>query len=112
MNFLAAEARPGGRIAFAGIEIDNPTKSPLDSGSLQLGLRPEHLDENDGVGLEATVDIVEALGSTSYVHATLTTGEAVIAERRAFRDRIGDRITLRFAPHSIRLFANAGRRIR
>jgi lactose/L-arabinose transport system ATP-binding protein len=113
MNFLAGEAREGGRIAVGGIEIPSPAKAPLSAGTrLQVGLRPEHLDEADGNALDATVEIVEALGSTSYVHATLGTGETIIAERRAFRHRLGEKITLRFAPSAIRLFGEDGRRIR
>ena len=79
---------------------------------LQLGLRPEHLDQADGIGVEATVEFVEALGSTSYVHATLSTGETIIAERRSSQPRTGDKITLYFAPASARLFGDDGERIR
>jgi len=113
MNFLAATARPGGRLAAGGIEIDSPVRAALEPGKvLQLGLRPEHLDDSAGPSLEASVDFVEMLGSTSYVHATLSTGETVIAERRGVPPRSGERITLRFAPTSIRLFADDGSRIR
>jgi len=79
---------------------------------LQLGLRPEHLDQADGIGFEASVDLVEALGSTSYVHATLSTGETIVAERRSSQPRPGDKITLNFAPASARLFGDDGERIR
>jgi lactose/L-arabinose transport system ATP-binding protein len=113
MNFLAATVLPDGRLAAGGIEMDSPAKSPLEPGKvLQLGLRPEHLDERDGIAIEATVEIVESLGSTSYVHSALATGEIIIAERRAFRAHTGDRITLRFAPASARLFGESGTRIR
>jgi len=113
MNFLSATVQPGGRLAAGGIELDNPGNTMLEPGRvLQLGLRPEHLDESNGYGLEATVEFVEMLGSTSYVHATLPTGQTVIAERRASRPRSGDSVTLRFAPASIRLFAEDGTRIR
>jgi lactose/L-arabinose transport system ATP-binding protein len=113
MNFLPATVQADGRLAAAGIEIDNPAGTALQPGkSLQLGLRPEHLDETDGTSLEATVDFVEMLGSTSYLHATLTTGETVMAERRSSQPRTGDKITLRFAPASIRLFDADGARVR
>ena len=77
-----------------------------------MGLRPEHLDERDGIGLEANVDFVEQLGSTSYLHTTLPNGEAIIAERRSSHPKAGDKVTLRFAPTSVRLFADDGARIR
>jgi lactose/L-arabinose transport system ATP-binding protein len=113
MNFLPATVQPDGKLAAGGIEIDNPTGVALEPGKvLQLGLRPEHLDESSGYGLEAIVEVVEMLGSTSYVHATLPTGQTVIAESRAAQPRSGDKVTLRFAPTSIRLFAEDGARIR
>ena len=60
--------------------MDSPVQTTLEPGLvLQLGLRPEHLDQDQGIGLEANVEFVEALGSTSYVHATLATGETIIA---------------------------------
>ena len=99
MNFLSASVQAGGLLAVGGIEIDSPVQTPLEPGQkLQLGLRPEHLDQGEGVGLEASVEFVEALGSTSYVHATLATGETVVAERRSSQPKTGDRITLHFAP--------------
>jgi lactose/L-arabinose transport system ATP-binding protein len=113
MNFLRATAQPGGRLAVGGIEIESRAQSPLEPGRmLQLGIRPEHLDEAGGLALEAIVDFVEMLGSTSYVHATLPSGETLIAERRGVPPRAGERIPLRFAPASIRLFADDGSRLR
>ena len=113
MNFLPATVQPSGRLAAGGIELDIPARVALEPGKVfQLGVRPEHLDESSGYGLEATVEFVEMLGSTSYVHATLPTGQTVIAEQRASRSRSGDRVTLRFAPTSVRLFAEDGARIR
>ena len=113
MNFLSATVQASGRLAAGGIELGSPARVALEPGKvLQLGVRPEHLDESSGYGLEATVEFVEMLGSTSYVHATLPTGQTVIAEQRASRSRSGDRVTLRFAPTSVRLFAEDGARIR
>jgi lactose/L-arabinose transport system ATP-binding protein len=113
MNFLSGIVRVDGRITAGGVEVDSPVRTPLEAGKvLQFGLRPEHLDERDGISLEADVDFVEMLGSTSYVHATLLTGETVIAERRSSQSRSGDKITLGFAPKSVRLFGEDGARIR
>ena len=99
MNFLSATVQAGGLLAVGGREMDSPVQTPLEPGKkLQLGLRPEHLDQAEGIGLEASVEFVEALGSTSYVHATLATGETVIAERRSSQPSTGDKITLHFAP--------------
>jgi ABC-type sugar transport system ATPase subunit len=113
MNFLAATAPEDGRIAVGGVEVANPAATRIEPGkTVQFGLRPEHLDEREGVSLEATVEFVEMLGATSYVHATLPTGETIIAERRAQQPRPGDKIVLRFAPTSARLFTDDGIRIR
>jgi lactose/L-arabinose transport system ATP-binding protein len=113
MNFLKASVMPGGRLSAGGIELESPGTAPLVPGTvLQMGLRPEHLEAPEGIALHADVDFVEMLGSTSYVHATLPTEETVIAERRSDQPRPGDRITLRFAPASVRLFGEDGARIR
>lgn len=113
MNFLSATVGPNGRLVAGGIEVDNPTRAALEPGTVvQLGIRPEHLDEKDGSSIEANVDFVEMLGATSYVHACLATGETVIAERRSSQFRPGENVTLRFAPTSIRLFGEDGLRIR
>jgi hypothetical protein len=70
------------------------------------------LNDNQPVGLAAQVDMVEQLGSTSYVHATLSSGEPVIAEKRQCPPKAGGNIVLAFAPTSLRLFAEDGARIR
>jgi lactose/L-arabinose transport system ATP-binding protein len=113
MNFLPAVVGVGGRITAGGAEFASPARTPLQPGaSVQLGVRPEHLDQADGISLDATVDFVEALGSTSYVHSTLASGETIIAEQRTSRPKTGDRIRLGFSPASVRLFADSGERIR
>jgi lactose/L-arabinose transport system ATP-binding protein len=113
MNFLSATVQAGGRLSAGGIEFPSPVPTKLEPGTtLQVGLRPEHLDLQDGIGLQATVEFVEALGSTCYLHATLATGETIIAERRSSLPRTGDTITLHFAPASARLFWGSGERIR
>ncbi|MGX9146946.1 ABC transporter ATP-binding protein [Mesorhizobium sp. 128a] len=113
MNFLSATAQAGGRLAAGGIEIQSPVPTRFEPGTrLQLGLRPEHLDLREGPGFKATVELVEALGSTCYLHATLATGETIVAERRSSLPRTGDTITLHFAPASAHIFGEGGERIR
>jgi lactose/L-arabinose transport system ATP-binding protein len=112
MNFLSAGVQPGGRLLVGGIEMDSPVKTELEPGKvLMFGVRPEHLDHTDGINLDAHVEFVEVLGSTSYVHGTLATGEAIIAERRSYHPHAGDKISLRFAPVSVRLFGEDGARV-
>jgi lactose/L-arabinose transport system ATP-binding protein len=113
MNFLSLVVQPDGALVVGGKEIASPVQRPLEPGrKLQLGIRPEHLDLGEGIGLEVIVEHVEALGSTSYVHAILPTGETIIAERRLSQPRIGDKIILHFAPQSARIFGENGERIR
>ncbi|MEP7241513.1 MAG: sn-glycerol-3-phosphate ABC transporter ATP-binding protein UgpC [Devosia sp.] len=113
MNFLPASVQPNGRLLAGGVAMESPVTAKLEAGTkLQLGLRPEHLDQVDGIGLEASVEFVEALGATSYVHAKLATGEDVIAERRLHRPKAGDKIALHFAPEAMRLFDSGGARLR
>lgn len=113
MNFLPATVLPDGRIGTGGVAVACALHTPLVPGTaVQLGLRPEHLDEPTGIELTALVDFVEMLGATSYIHATLAGGEPIIAERRSSTAKSGDRIVFRFAPSSVRLFADDGARIR
>ncbi|MEO5808426.1 sn-glycerol-3-phosphate ABC transporter ATP-binding protein UgpC [Devosia sp.] len=113
MNFLHAVVTENGRLAVGGTIIDNPTETQLIPGQeLQFGIRPEHLDVSEGNGLQVTVDMVEQLGATSYVYATLPTGEILVAERRLARPKADDRMKLYFDPTAARLFTASGKRIR
>jgi lactose/L-arabinose transport system ATP-binding protein len=113
MNFLQGTVTETGRISVGGTKIDNPSTRALTIGDkVQVGIRPEHLEAAEGPELVFDVSLVEALGATSYVHAVLPTGETAIAEHRARVPRIGERINVRFAPHSVRLFTQDGERIR
>ncbi|WP_246501963.1 TOBE domain-containing protein [Mesorhizobium caraganae] len=85
----------------------------LENGrAVTLGIRPEHLDEKEGVTLSLSVDVTERLGSTSYVHGALASGESVVAERREDQPGFGEMITLRFQPTRARVFDGEGSRIR
>jgi ABC-type sugar transport system ATPase subunit len=113
MNFLKGTVTETGRISVGGTEIDNPSTRALTIGDkVQVGIRPEHLEAAEGPELVFDVSLVEALGATCYVHAILPTGETAIAEHRARVPRIGERMSVRFAPHSVRLFTQDGERIR
>jgi ABC-type sugar transport system ATPase subunit len=113
MNFLSGIVAPSGPIAVGGTEIENLTSTVLEAGrTIQVGIRPEHLGALDGDGFNIEVGFVEALGATSYVHATLPTGEMLVAECRAAPPGIGHKLTVRFAPEDVRLFDGDGARIR
>lgn len=115
MNFLKATVVDDGKALTAGearVDITH-LKARLDNGrTVTLGIRPEHLDEKEGVTLSLAVDVTERLGSTSYVHGALPSGETVVAERREDQPRFGETITLRFQPTRARIFDAEGNRIR
>ncbi|TIM63671.1 MAG: TOBE domain-containing protein, partial [Mesorhizobium sp.] len=115
MNFLKATVVDDGKALTAGearVDISH-LEARLESGrTVALGIRPEHLDEKEGVALPLAVDVTERLGSTSYVHGALPSGETVVAERREDQPRFGETITLRFQPTRARVFDTEGNRIR
>ncbi|MFB6265174.1 MAG: ABC transporter ATP-binding protein [Bradymonadaceae bacterium] len=84
MNFLDAQLRSGGeRVVGEGFEfeVSGAAADPRD-GRVAAGVRPSALalGEGDAPGrLEATVDVIEPLGSESYLHA-VAGGEEIVAE--------------------------------
>jgi lactose/L-arabinose transport system ATP-binding protein len=79
---------------------------------VQFGIRPEHFEAVEGIEIPVTADVVEQLGSTSYLYGTIATGEAIVAQSSQGRRRPGDRVALRFNPMDARLFDQDGTRIR
>jgi len=88
MNFLPAQLKGDGTVASALGEVRLPDRlrQALDrsktSGNVILGLRPEHFEDASLVGdkpggtFEASIDIVEAMGSDVYVYFFLKGEEA------------------------------------
>ncbi len=113
MNFFTAAALGGGRFAAAGVEMDLPLKAAVEAGtSVKFGIRPEHLEAAEGISLEVTIDVVEQLGSTSFLYGTTANGEPIVAEQRLGQARSDGPVTLRFRPADARLFGADGTRIR
>jgi len=113
MNFLEGTVTDTGTISVAGTQISHTGRSPLVAGeTLQVGIRPEHLDESAGSYLEIRVDLVEALGATTYVHGTTPSGETIVAESRRTLPKVGERYNASFGESSVRLFRVNGERIR
>ena len=115
MNFLKAIVVDDGKALLAGearVDITHLATRLENGRSVTLGIRPEHLDEKDGVALSLAVDVTERLGSTSYVHGALASSESVVAERREDQPGFGETITLRFQPTRARVFDAEGVRIR
>ncbi len=113
MNFLSGVVTDARQIKVAGTEFVAPVASGLVRGqTLQLGIRPEHLAASNGVKIEATVNVIEALGATAYLYTTTDSGEKIVAEWRGALPQIGNRVKLCFEPGAVRLFAEGGERIR
>jgi ABC-type sugar transport system ATPase subunit len=113
MNFLAGTVTADG-ITVGGITLPTPAlaSAPTVGSKIRVGIRPEHLDEGQGISLAVKADVVEHLGSTTYVHAQLSTDETVIAEKRRSGAKPGDSVTLTFDPAHLRYFSADGLRLR
>ena len=69
-----------------------------------IGIRPEHICLSD-TGLPATVQLVEHLGSESYIHAQLATGEPITLRLNGETTLIPDQlIHLTFNPNHLHRF--------
>jgi lactose/L-arabinose transport system ATP-binding protein len=89
-----------------------PAPPGAPKGAATMGIRPEHLDQAQGVKLSVTVEVVEKLGATSFVHGRLDSGETVVAEQRETMARPGMRLDLFFDPLRARYFDANGQRLR
>jgi ABC-type sugar transport system ATPase subunit len=116
MNLLSGHTSAEG-IAIAGertvLKLSPSARQILTqraSPELRLGIRPEHiaLSESpiaDGCSLPATVEMVEALGYTTLIHARLRSDDRinVLMNGRA-RVSIGDAVYANFSSDHIYLF--------
>ncbi|MEP2705801.1 MAG: sn-glycerol-3-phosphate ABC transporter ATP-binding protein UgpC [Roseibium sp.] len=122
MNFLSANLRQSAAantIETSAGTILQPgpleTKNVPTSGSIQVGIRPEHLrlgDDGD-FNLKVTVDVVENLGGRYFVYAQTETKEDIIYEMRSANiPKPGDTVTLTADLSECRFFNPDGPRIR
>jgi lactose/L-arabinose transport system ATP-binding protein len=113
MNFLNGIVMVDG-VSVGGITLPEPSLSSLPAvgTKIRVGIRPEHLDEGQGISLEIKADVVEHLGSTTYVHAQLASGETIVAEKRRSGAKPGDVVKLTFDPAHLRYFTTDGLRLR
>lgn len=121
INFLQAEVTaskegattvrlPGqGSLTF---DLPLQNKAPIGVG-YKLGIRPEHFDPSASVPLQATVDVAEHLGGTSYVYARNQGSEKLVLESRGDRNvESNSLISTAFDPVRAFLFNEAGERLR
>jgi lactose/L-arabinose transport system ATP-binding protein len=123
MNFMAAEplGLEGGRLTVALVNQDGARlalPAPAWSGprdGMVIGVRPEHfLPAGHGdCDLTVAVDVVEHLGSTSYVYANTKQGEPLVIEREESRAEIGvERLTVSIPAGRAYLFDAGGARLK
>ena len=116
MNLLRARVA-GGRAMAGAAALPLPLAPGLDEGrEVTWGVRPEHVELASGAGqadAEVVVDLVEALGADTLVHARLADGGALTLRLPGTtRVREGDRLPLRLPPAALHAFdAASGRRI-
>jgi len=113
MNLLPARATGPQSLRLGTLDLTLPQlESRLTAGqALTLGVRPEHL-QDAGQRIEMTVDVVEQLGSTAFVHGALGPDLPLVVEARGSRPAMGDRITIALDPARLYLFDNDGQRLR
>ena len=113
MNFLEAIVKTQTSVAIAGnFLLTVPTLNSQPSGTITLGIRPEHIAVSSEAGLPATVQTVEHLGSESYLHVQTASGAPltirVSGETKIQPDQI---IALSFDPNHLHLFNSMGEAI-
>jgi multiple sugar transport system ATP-binding protein len=111
MNLIDARHTLGGVLA-QGVELaTNDTQrqalqanaSVADGGGLVYGLRPEDLGFADA-GLPGTLTMIEPTGPETYVTADTAVGKLTARLPGAARQRVGDRVHLRWRPEQAHLF--------
>ena len=119
MNLLPGRlvAHDGGRRFAGSAAVDLDGLGPIDipGDQVTLGIRPENI-ELAGAGEHSTilghVELVEAVGSDSFLSVAVADGASVMVRVSADTRVVeGERVHLRFPPHRIRLFDAAGDRI-
>jgi multiple sugar transport system ATP-binding protein len=114
MNFFEitlADAESGATVSGDGFEV---SLGEIDAapGDYTLGVRPEDFTVVESGGIEATVDVVEPMGSDNFLYLLTDTGTAFTARvDSAFRPSEGDVVRVGFAAEDVHLFDADGDRI-
>jgi multiple sugar transport system ATP-binding protein len=118
MNFVPARITAAAG-DFANVQLADGT--PLQTrvptvgldlqGSLELGVRPEHLQLTDDkhAALRGTVELVEFLGERTLAHVKLADGTVLTTTAGAVQPRLGDAVNVALDLREAHLFDAAGR---
>ena len=100
---------------FGGVVIEVEAKAgPIAAQTpITLGIRPEHFTEAGSASLDLTIEMLEHLGSETFVYARHGSGDLVTVKSESGRGlRAGQPIRARFDPRSVLLFGADGQRLR
>jgi ABC-type sugar transport system ATPase subunit len=120
MNLLAGRltASDGGRrfVGPATVELEGlGSFDVLGNDEIMLGIRPENIElagANEPATIPGTVELVEAVGSDSFLSVAIADDVSVMVRVSAdTRVEEGERVSLRFPPRRIRLFDANGERV-
>jgi ABC-type sugar transport system ATPase subunit len=111
MNILPAEpSAQKSNLIVAGCELAHAA-NVLPSVKLTIGFRPEHCSFAKQ-GIAATVELIERLGETGYVHCRTATGDAILVEIRGnSKIAIGEGVKISTEPKHVHVFDENGVRI-
>jgi multiple sugar transport system ATP-binding protein len=115
MNLINGRlAKVDGRSRFEGpLTVDLDGMAPLGlSGEVTLGIRPENVElagSGDSNAIPGCVELVEAVGSDSYLSVAIADGHSVMVRVPAdTRVREGECLHLRFPPRRVLFFDAEG----
>ena len=108
MNLLEASVSDGvARAGSLGVALAPSQSKELTSASVTIGVRPEDWVPGSEGGLEVTVNVVEELGSESYLYCTaegMGDREVVVRTEGLSSSQRGDRVNLIPKPETVHLF--------
>ncbi len=111
MNLLAATVNDGtARAGSLAVELTPEQSDALTSAAVTIGVRPESWIVGRDGGLDATVDVVEELGSESYLYCTaqgMDNQEVVVRTEGLSSSQRGDGVSLVPKPEAVHLFDTA-----
>ena len=108
MNLLAATVSDGAaRAGSLAVELTPGQSSELSTSEITIGVRPENWIVGAGGGLDATVDVVEELGSESYLYCTaqgMDDQQVVVRTEGLSSSQHGEVVSLVPKPETVHLF--------
>ena len=111
MNLLDATVSDGAaRSGSLTVELTPDQSSGLTSAAVTIGVRPESWIVGREGGLDATVDLIEELGSESYLYCTaqgMDHKEVVVRTEGLSSSQRGDKVSLVPKPEAVHLFDTA-----